>query len=284
MLLAARRRQDGARGGLCRAASRRGADSDSGRARPHRNSRHRAGRSPSTAAQRRRARARRPSPPCCRRRAAVSNATTERRRRTRQGTSGETWGRDRRRRSPGHRPRHRSRSRPRLGQRSREPRFADARLAGDQHHPPFAALRLLPAADKQLEFLVTTDERRCPRARRSDRRPRRSRWRCRRTRRCSRAGNRPTASISPTSKPLAAITRSAMSSVLSSSPAAVRSAPRQSRDNSFRAKLAAIGVNDTAVNLRNKVARGRFSATFLVQCLTAIGARALRLSEDIDGQ
>jgi len=26
------------------------------------------------------------------------------------------------------------------------------------------ALRLLPAADKQLEFLVTTDERRCPRA------------------------------------------------------------------------------------------------------------------------
>jgi hypothetical protein len=28
----------------------------------------------------------------------------------------------------------------------------------------FAALRLLPAADKQLEFLVTTDERRCPRA------------------------------------------------------------------------------------------------------------------------
>src|SRR5712671_1971277 len=29
---------------------------------------------------------------------------------------------------------------------------------------PFAALRLLPAADKQLEFLVTTDERRCPRA------------------------------------------------------------------------------------------------------------------------
>jgi hypothetical protein len=44
-------------------------------------------------------------------------------------------------------------------------------------------------------------------------------------------------------------------------------------------KLAAIGVKDTAVNLRNKVARGRFSATFLVQCLTAIGARTLRLAE-----
>ena len=49
-------------------------------------------------------------------------------------------------------------------------------------------------------------------------------------------------------------------------------------------RLAAIGINDTAVNLRNKVARGRFSATFLVQCLKAIGARALRLSEDTDGQ
>jgi hypothetical protein len=49
-------------------------------------------------------------------------------------------------------------------------------------------------------------------------------------------------------------------------------------------KLAAIGITDTAVNLRNKVARGRFSATFLVQCLTAMGARALRLTEDTDGQ
>jgi uncharacterized protein DUF6471 len=52
----------------------------------------------------------------------------------------------------------------------------------------------------------------------------------------------------------------------------------------LRFDRAAIGVTDTAVNLRNKVARGRFSATFLVQCLTAIGARALRLSEDTDGQ
>jgi Domain of unknown function (DUF6471) len=43
-------------------------------------------------------------------------------------------------------------------------------------------------------------------------------------------------------------------------------------------RLAVIGVRDTAVNLRNKVARGRFSAVFLVQCLTAMGSRALRLS------
>ena len=47
-------------------------------------------------------------------------------------------------------------------------------------------------------------------------------------------------------------------------------------------RLAAIGVRDTADNLRNKVARGRFSAVFLVQCLTAIDARTLRFSEDGD--
>ena len=46
-------------------------------------------------------------------------------------------------------------------------------------------------------------------------------------------------------------------------------------------RLAAIGVNDTAVNLRNKVARGRFSAVFLIQCLIALGARAFRLSDDV---
>lgn len=45
-------------------------------------------------------------------------------------------------------------------------------------------------------------------------------------------------------------------------------------------KLSAIGINDSAVNIRNKVARGRFSATFLLQCLTAIGARSLRIIED----
>jgi hypothetical protein len=49
-------------------------------------------------------------------------------------------------------------------------------------------------------------------------------------------------------------------------------------------RLAALGVRDTAVNLRNKVARGRFSAVFLVQCLTALGARALRLNEDANQQ
>jgi Domain of unknown function (DUF6471) len=49
-------------------------------------------------------------------------------------------------------------------------------------------------------------------------------------------------------------------------------------------RLATVGVRNTVVNLRNKVTRGRFSAVFLVQCLRAIGARALRLNEDADQQ
>ena len=51
-----------------------------------------------------------------------------------------------------------------LGKRDSESRLADARLAGNQHHASFTALRLLPAADQQLDFLVTPDERRFPRA------------------------------------------------------------------------------------------------------------------------
>jgi 3-mercaptopyruvate sulfurtransferase SseA len=37
------------------------------------------------------------------------------------------------------------------------------------------------------------------------------------------------------------------------------------------AKLAELGVRDTAVNLRDKVARGGFSAAFFVQCLRTMG-------------
>ncbi len=42
-------------------------------------------------------------------------------------------------------------------------------------------------------------------------------------------------------------------------------------------RLAELGVKDTAVNIRNKVARGGFSAVFFVQCLRAIGVREIRL-------
>jgi len=45
-------------------------------------------------------------------------------------------------------------------------------------------------------------------------------------------------------------------------------------------KLAAIGVVDTEPNIRNKLARGKFTAVFLIQCLEAIGTSSLRLSLD----
>ena len=43
-------------------------------------------------------------------------------------------------------------------------------------------------------------------------------------------------------------------------------------------KLAAIGVQETEVNLRNKISRGGFTAVFLVQCLEAIGATTVQIS------
>jgi hypothetical protein len=45
-------------------------------------------------------------------------------------------------------------------------------------------------------------------------------------------------------------------------------------------RLAALGVDDSAVNIRNKVARGKFSAVFLLQALHALGCRNLRLDQD----
>lgn len=43
--------------------------------------------------------------------------------------------------------------------------------------------------------------------------------------------------------------------------------------------LAKIGVEDTEVNIRNKVSRGMFTAVFLFQCLAAIGVRELRIAD-----
>ncbi|GMN12891.1 DUF6471 domain-containing protein [Altererythrobacter sp. MTPC7] len=42
-------------------------------------------------------------------------------------------------------------------------------------------------------------------------------------------------------------------------------------------KLADIGVMDSEPNIRNKISRGKFTAVFLVQCLTAIGVQEVRL-------
>ena len=44
-------------------------------------------------------------------------------------------------------------------------------------------------------------------------------------------------------------------------------------------KLAAVGVSETEPNIRNKLARGKFTAAFMLSCLTAIGAHTLRLEE-----
>lgn len=44
-------------------------------------------------------------------------------------------------------------------------------------------------------------------------------------------------------------------------------------------RLAEFDVKDSAVNLRNKVARGGFSAVFWVQCLRALGVRQIDISD-----
>lgn len=43
-------------------------------------------------------------------------------------------------------------------------------------------------------------------------------------------------------------------------------------------RLAAIGVDEKEANIRNKLSRGKFTAAFLLQCLTAIEVQSLRLS------
>ncbi len=44
-------------------------------------------------------------------------------------------------------------------------------------------------------------------------------------------------------------------------------------------KLADLGVMDSEPNIRNKISRGKFTAVFLVQCLSAIGVSSLHLRD-----
>ena len=44
-------------------------------------------------------------------------------------------------------------------------------------------------------------------------------------------------------------------------------------------KLADIGVIDSEPNIRNKLARGKFTSVFLIQCLEAIGATSIRFGD-----
>ncbi|WP_200885041.1 DUF6471 domain-containing protein [Croceibacterium mercuriale] len=43
------------------------------------------------------------------------------------------------------------------------------------------------------------------------------------------------------------------------------------------ARLAALGIIENVPNLRNKVARGRFGASFFAQCMVAIGVDRLQI-------
>ena len=42
-------------------------------------------------------------------------------------------------------------------------------------------------------------------------------------------------------------------------------------------RLAALGISETELNIKNKISRGGFTAVFFVQCLVAIGCDTLRL-------
>lgn len=42
-------------------------------------------------------------------------------------------------------------------------------------------------------------------------------------------------------------------------------------------RLGEIGVDEKEANIRNKLSRGKFTAAFLLQCLSAIGCSTLQL-------
>ncbi len=42
-------------------------------------------------------------------------------------------------------------------------------------------------------------------------------------------------------------------------------------------RLAEIGVEETLASVKNKISRGTFKASFLIQCLTAIGCKTLQI-------
>lgn len=42
-------------------------------------------------------------------------------------------------------------------------------------------------------------------------------------------------------------------------------------------RLESIGVTEDERNLRNKVSRGKFTAAFMLQCLTALGSETMRI-------
>ncbi len=47
-------------------------------------------------------------------------------------------------------------------------------------------------------------------------------------------------------------------------------------------RLAAFGVTDNELNLRNKVSRGRFTAVFFMQCMKALGADWINVPASVE--
>ncbi len=45
-------------------------------------------------------------------------------------------------------------------------------------------------------------------------------------------------------------------------------------------KLREMGVNETAASIANKISRGRFTAVFLLQCLTSIECTYIRIDNE----
>ena len=45
-------------------------------------------------------------------------------------------------------------------------------------------------------------------------------------------------------------------------------------------RLAGIGVRETPQNIANKISRGRFTAVFMLQCLSVIGCRSLTVGQE----
>lgn len=45
-------------------------------------------------------------------------------------------------------------------------------------------------------------------------------------------------------------------------------------------RLAALGVKDNELNIKNKINRGTFTAIFFVQCMEAIGVKAIHLENE----
>ena len=46
------------------------------------------------------------------------------------------------------------------------------------------------------------------------------------------------------------------------------------------ARLQGMGIAETEANIRNKLSRGKFTAIFFVQCLTAAGVSTVRLTDE----